>query len=173
MKLSSYQSSWIADTTKATRMSQWKSYIKFCDEFDRVPLPADLETILCYSVYLAESKSFNSIPNYLSAVWTLHKLNGVSQLDLSTFEITMTLRGIKRVLGHEVKQARPVTVAELCRIFSTLNLLSSSDIAFWSAIMLCFRGLLRKSNVCEEGLAILIRDVSFYHWGVLVEVRRT
>ena len=34
-------------------------------------------------------------------------------------------------------------------------------------------GLLRKSNVCEEGLAILIQDVSFYHWGVLVEVRRT
>ena len=145
----------MADSTKATRKSQWKCYF------------------LVFLAFLAESKSFNSIPNYLSAVWALHKVNGVKHQDPSTFEITMTLRGIRQVLGSPVSEARPVTVMELQHIFSTLNLLHSEDIAFWLAILLCFRGLLRKSNVCEEGLAILLCDVEILPWGVLVNVRRT
>ena len=62
-------------------------------------LPADLETILVYVALLAESKSYTSIPNYLSAVWVIRKINALSHLDPSTFEITITLRGIRRVIG--------------------------------------------------------------------------
>ena len=154
-------------------MSQWKTYLVFCSDHELDPLPAEMETILLYLAFLAESKSYNSIPNYLSAVWSLHKLHGYKHIDPSAFEITMTLRGIRRVIGSPVWEARPVTVYELRHIFSTLNLLSSEDIAFWLAILLCFRGLLRKSNVCELGLAILCSDVTFHSWGVLIHVRRS
>ena len=163
----------MADSTKATRSSQWKCYLNFCDQFDMVPLPATLETILMYLAYLAESKAYNSIVNYLSAVWTLHKLNNFPHIDPSTFEIVITLRGIKRVLGNTTKEARPISVKELRRIFSSLDLLDSEDVALWLACILCFRGLLRKSNVCEVGLAVLISDVEFHDWGVLINVRRT
>ena len=128
---------------------------------------------LDYLSFLAESKSFTSIPNYLSAVWTLHKVKGYIHLDPSSFEIVLTLQGIRRVLGSSVKEARPATGRELPRIFSSLNLLDSQDVAFWLAVLLCFRGLLRKSNVCEVGLAILLSDVEFCDWQVLVHVRRT
>ena len=77
----------------------------------------------------------------------------------------ITLRGIRRVLGSQVRQARPATVRELRIIYGTLNLLDSEELAFWLAILLCFRGLLRKSNVCEEGLAILLEDVLIKPWG--------
>ena len=94
-------------------------------------------------------------------------------MDPSSFEIMITLRGIRRVLSCPVRQARPVSVMELRRIFSTINLLDSQDVAFWLAILLCFRGLLRKSNVCEVGLAVLVRDLEFHWWGVLLSVRRS
>ena len=114
-----------------------------------------------------------SIINYLSAVWVLHKIYGYKHVDPKTFEIHMTLRGILRSLGDKVTQARPLSVHELLRIFNTLNLDSSEDLAFWCSILLCFRGLLRKSNVVEEGLALLVGDVEFYPWGVLVRIRRS
>ena len=49
----------------------------------------------------------------------------------------------------------------------------SQDVAFWLALVLCFRGLLRKSNVVEQGLALLLSDVEITAWGVIINLRRT
>ena len=168
-----YQSNWMADSTKTARTSQWRIYLRFCDEFDRQSLPASMETILLYLAYLAESRSYVTIINYLSAVWSLHKLSGVPHLDPSSFEIQMTLKGIKRTLGDERCQARPITVHELKLVFSTLDMSNSEDVAFWLALLICFRGLLRKSNVVEQDLALLYSDVDLTSWGLLIKLRRT
>ena len=154
-------------------MSQWRIYLTFCQEFDLVPLPASMETILLYLAYLAESRSYVTIINYLSAVWTLHKMNAVQHLDPSSFPIVATLRGIRRTLGDVKNQARPVSVKELKNIFSTLDMCNSEDVAFWLAVILCFSGLLCKSNVVEVGLAIRLQDIELTQWGVLVRVVRT
>ena len=163
----------MAASSQSTRKSQWKHYFRFCEEFSQVPLPASLETILLYLVYMAETFKYVTIINYLSALWLLHKLANVDHVDPKGFEIHITLRGIRHCLGDVQKQARPVSVQELLHIYSVLDFSKSEDLAFWCAIVLCFRGLLRKSNVVEEGLAILFRDVQFFEWGVLVTVRRT
>ena len=163
----------MADSTVSTRHSQWKRYFEFCDSYDRVPLPASLETILLYLAHLSSTLKYVSIVNYLSAVWILHRINGYSHLDSGNFEIVMTLRGIRRTIGDVSNQARPISVKELIVIFTSLDLSSSEDVAFWCAILLCFRGLLRKSNVLEPDLAILVSDYYSFHWGCLVRVRRT
>ena len=49
----------------------------------------------------------------------------------------------------------------------------SEDVAFWLALILCFRGLLRKSNVVEVGLALCLQDVQWHTWGVSLSIRRT
>ena len=136
-------------------------------------LPASMDTILLYLVYLAQTRSYITIINYLSAVWSLHKLNGLPYLDPSSFEIQMTLKGIKRSLGDARTQARPITVYDLKRIFASLDFTSSEDVAFWLALLLGFRGLLRKSNIVEDGMALLLSDVVLESWGVLVKLRRT
>ena len=138
-----------------------------------MPLSAILETILLHLVYMAETFKYVTIINYLPAVWLLHKLAGVDHMDPKPFEIHITLRGIRRYLGDVQKQARPVSLLELLSIYSCLDFSKSEDLAFWCAIVLCFRGLLRKSNVVEEGLAILVGDVIFFEWGALVSVGRT
>ena len=171
--LHQYQSGWLADSSKSTRMSQWKIYLGFCKEFDRVPLPATTETILLYIAYLAETRCYVTIVNYLSAVWSLHKLNGIPHVDPSSFPITMTLRGVCRTLGDSRRQATPITVYDLRLIFTTLDLLSSEDVAYWFACVLCFHGLLRKSNMVEKGLAVLLSDCELHHWGLLVKINRS
>ena len=70
----------------------------------------------------------------------------------------MMLRGISRTLGETVKQARPISVKELAIIFTSLDLTCTEDLAYWCAFLLCFRGLLRKSNVVEEALAVQVSD---------------
>ena len=89
---------WLADSTKSTRNSQWKHYLQFCDDYERVPLPASLDTILLYLSHMSLSFKYVSIINYLSSVWTLHKLNGFLHIDKGTFELHVTLRGIRRTL---------------------------------------------------------------------------
>ena len=154
-------------------MSQWKIYLSFCDDYQLEPLPGSMDTILLYLAFLAESRSYVTIIKYLTAVWSLHKLNNLPHLDPSSFPIQMTLRGIRRTLGDCTHQATALTVKDLQMIFTHLDLLASEDVAFWLAIIFCFRGLLRKSNVVEQGLAVLLSDVTLTPWGLLLHVRRT
>ena len=168
-----YQDNWMADSSKSTRRSQWKHYFSFCEEYNQNALPASLDTILLYLAYMASSFKYVSIINYLSAVWVLHKMSGFKHIDSNSFEIYVTLRGIRRTIGDVSKQARPLSVHELLLIYSNLDLRLSEDLALWCAIIMCFRGLFRKSNIVEEGIAVLAQDVSIYDWGVLIRLRRT
>ena len=163
----------MAESTLATRRSQWRKFVQFCVVYDRIALPASLETILLYLAFLAEKFKYVSIINYLSAVWVFHKVNGYEHVDPKSFPIVITLRGIRRTLGDVSIQARPVSVTELKMIFSVLDMSVDEDLALWVAILLCFRGSLRKSNVVEEGLAVEVNDVVVFPWGLLLSVRRT
>ena len=78
-----YQSAWMADSTAVTRKSQWKCYFRFCSEYELEPLPASLDTVLLYIVFLADRLKYVSIINYLSALWVLHRINGIPHGSLS------------------------------------------------------------------------------------------
>ena len=80
----------------------------------------------------------------------------------------MTLKGVRRVLGDTQVQERPVVVSELLSIFHSLDMSVSEDLAYWVAILLGFRGLLRKSNLVEEDMAVRVRDVHFHDWGLSI-----
>ena len=94
-------------------------------------------------------------------------------MDQDNFEIMVTMRGVKRTLGDVTDQARPATLSDLMAIFSALDMGVMEDLAFWVALLLGFRGLLRKSNILEVDLAVKRSDVRWESWGVGVVVRRT
>ena len=111
----------MADSTYRTRASQWEHYLNFCADYDQEPLPGSLDTILLYITFMSMSFKYVSIINYLSAVWVFHKLNHYDHVNPSCFKLKMTLKGIKRSIGDEQIQARPITVPELSRIYSLLD----------------------------------------------------
>ena len=47
-------------------------------------------------------------------------------------------------------------------IYQSLDLYKSVDVAYWVALLLGFRGLLRKSNIVEEEMAVSVNDVLFH-----------
>ena len=127
--LCAYQKNWLADSSWSTRQSQWRHYFKFCDTYNQVPLPASLDTVLLYLAHMADSFKYVSIVNYLSVLWVLHKVISHQHVDPKSFEIHVTLKGIRRTLGDTVHQARPISIQELCKIYSALNMSDSSDLA--------------------------------------------
>ena len=154
----------------STHQTKWRHYFKFCDSLELEPLLARLYAVLLYVTYMASSFKFSSIQNYLSALWILHKIAGYSQIEPQSFELQITLRGS---LGNTVTQARPVLVAELLEIHYFLNFTSLEDLAFWLVLIICFRGRLRKSNLVEVCLCLLVEDVFYFDRGVLFCLHHT
>ena len=103
----------------------------------------------------------SSIQNYLSALWAHHRL-----LDLpshsSDFKLLRTLRGIRRLGRPGRGSCIPLSIDNLFSMHLELNTLLPLDLAFWSAITLAFRGLLRKSHYTYSRHTLRWRDVSIY-----------
>lgn len=128
-------------------------------------MPAS-ECVAClYVTHLSEFFTYNSVVNYLSALWALHKILGYPYPDPSGFLISSTLRGAKFELGCSSNQAAPMTVDLMRRIFLLLNMSQVHDLVFWLMLIAGFRGLLWKSNLCEPGFRICVKDVEFCRGG--------
>lgn len=163
----------MAPSTSRTRLSQWKNYFDFCQSYGFSPLPAT-ECVAClYITHLSQSCKYNTVVNYLSGLWALHKVYGYTYPDPSSFLIKSTLKGAKHELGGAVTQAPPMTLNMMRRIFLRLNMSVLDDLVYWLMLLAGFRGLLRKSNLCEPNYAVCVQDVEFFDWGVVLSVRKS
>lgn len=167
------QSRWMAPSTSRTRLSQWKKYFEFCSLYEFVLMPVSERVACLYITHLSEFFTCNSVVNYLSALWALHNVLGYSHPDPSSFLISSTLRGAKFELGCATSQAAPMTITMMRRIFLLLNMSILDDVVFWVMLVAGFRGLLRKSNLCEPGFRVCVKDVEFCRWGVKVVIRKS
>ena len=166
-----------SSNTLATRNSQWKKYFAFCDGISHPPLPASVQTISRFLVYLGRSCKYSTVNNYLSAVVGLHKFYGYSADFRDSFLIKMVLKGLQSTLGTGVTQMLLLTVSQFQDMFRcAVN--SDMDRSIWAALMLSFRTLLRKSNIIPDTASnsrhVLCRkDLEFCTWGLMVHVRST
>ena len=102
-----------------------------------------------------------SVSNYLSALWSHHRLLGLPAHQ-DDFRLKQTLRGIKR-LGRPGRDPRhPLSLEDLHAMYSVINTYLPSDLVFWSALALAFRALLRKSHYTPSTHMLYWRDVSLY-----------
>ena len=163
--------------TLSTRNSQWKKYLKFCSDIDQIPLPADIQTIVRFLVFLARGCKYSTINNYLSAVIALHKFYGYDVIFRDSFLVKLVMRGLKSQLGDQKCQMQPLSVSQMRAIHhSTVR--SSLDETLWGVLMLSFRSLLRKSNIVPESTGsmrhvVRRKDVVFSPQGVTIFVRST
>ena len=142
------------------------------------PVPATSTTICRYAAYLAKTLKLSSVKQYLNIVRLFHEEWNLPNPLVKNFNLTCTLRGIRRHLGDNVVQKKPITPDLLHKILSQLNMNSSLDAAVWAACLAMFYGLLRRSNVLiTEGQQfspsrnLRRRDVLFFPWGVMLHIR--
>lgn len=163
----------MAESSWRTRRTQWKHYYQFCEGLQVYPLPCSSHNLCLYIAFMARRFKYVSILNYVSAVRTLHKVYGVPPPPPDDFLVRSTLMGTRRLLGDTCFSSDPLLPKQLYRMYPLLNMTKTEDLVLWTAIVLSFRGLLRKSNVCMGQNALLRSDVSFFSWGVVLHLRRT
>lgn len=139
-------SAWSTNTL-ATRNSQWKKFILFCTDRNLKPLPAELTTVVRFLAYL-EFLGFKyvTINNYMSSMIVLHRFYGVECNFRDSYLIRTTLAGLKNRIGCQSTPKLPLSLEQLHTIYLHYRRSALND-ACWLAILLCFRTLLRKSNV--------------------------
>ena len=112
----------------------------------------------------------SSVANYLSALWVSARSQGFPSHALD-HRLHQTLRGIKR-LGHSTRKDRhPLSRQEMASIFMEINTLLPWDLAFWAAVTLAFRALLRKSHYTYSRHTLRWGDVSLYPDHIVIRVR--
>lgn len=138
-------------------------------------LPAETLTVARFLTFMARTSKFSTVNNYLSAVVVLHKYHGFEANFRDTFYIKLAIKGLKRILGDEPCKSRSLQPEHLLACYREMDKTSDFVQSCWAAIILCFRSLLRKSNVLPSSSVVdrhvLRRSVvQWYSWGMMLHV---
>lgn len=132
--------------------SQALIYSRFCEFYGFQRFPATAWQLVRYARYIANTvSSYETVLNYLSGVRKLHQLGGYDVPGADEPNIKHLLRAIKQELAHPLKQAEPMTVDMLKRIYNCVNLKDEFDIVCYTALLVGFYLFLRKSNLVPDG----------------------
>ncbi|KAL9972505.1 hypothetical protein ACROYT_G018824 [Oculina patagonica] len=161
--------------------SQWKSYLSFCSTFGLLPLPASPQTISSYAVFLAcFTSSYQTILNKLNGVRLFHLLQNTPCTALDSFEVSLTKKELKRVLGLATHQKSPITPALLLQFKSHLDLTTPADAAIWCLFTVAFFSFLRKSNLTVSSPSsfdptrhLCRDDIKFTSHGAVLRIKWT
>lgn len=165
-----------APATMRTRLSQARRYLQFCTETASDPLPATVDTVCRYVVYLSENLAYSSIVCYLDGLRWLHVYFGL-QPCLDATKVRLTLRGVKRQLGCGVHQKLPITPDILRKLCHVLDFSQVRDKCLWAMFLVAFFSFFRKSNLVPPSRStfdptrhLQRKDFCFYDWGLVIRV---
>lgn len=161
-----------AESTKACYKTHRKKYLAFCKDLGLCPAPASTSTICRYVAYLGRSYAFTTIQQYINIIRIIHLDLGLDNPLHNNWILHSLLKGLKRGKGAEQSAKLPINPEDLKRIHGALNLTVAEDCVFWAAILTCFFGLLRVSNVSScKGPSL--RDISVTGKGIIMTIRKS
>jgi hypothetical protein len=133
----------------ANMVSAIRQWLYFTVFFSLQILPATTDSLVCFCEFMARSVSFQHVKHCLQAVQFLHQALNVS-FPCDSFQLDMTLQGLKRRLARVAFQVLPISPPILRAIFSHLDMEKPQDLALWCSFLISFYGLLRKKSVVPK-----------------------
>ena len=130
----------------ANMVSAIRQWLFFTMFFSLKILPATTDSLICFCEFMARSVSFQHIKHCVHAVQFLHQSLNVD-FPCDSFQLDMTLQGLKRRLARVAFQVLPITPTILRAMYSFLDMGKNQDLALWCAFLISFYGLLRKKSV--------------------------
>ena len=107
-----------------------------------------------------------------------HLFQGTPCTALDSFEVTLTKKGLKRLLGLATQQKSPITPALLLQFKSQLDLTTPADAAIWCLFTVAFFSFLRKSNLTTSSPAsfdptrhLCCDDLKFTPHGAVLRIK--
>lgn len=166
--------------TRKNLRSQLNNYYEFCDRFGLQEVPADVNQMNRFAVYLFVNKKLkpSTINNNLAAVRTLHGLMNVTMPAEATFLHQAVLRGLKARHSQPVRRATPMDPDVFRLVKPVVNFKDPLELVAWVAVLMGFHLLLRASNItaktrlCFDPKENLTRkDFRMHHGVMLVHIR--
>jgi hypothetical protein len=149
--------------------------------FQRIPVAP--ENVALFIAYLANKNTKNAkkpyeyttVVNYVASLASLHTANGLEPPDLAHHSIRAALAGLKRNRFELPHRKKGIKINHLLAIHESLGAVSAEkrDL-FWSACLLLFFSMLRRSNVFADNqndFALRRRDVRFSDSGLTLTVK--
>ena len=123
-------------------------------------------------------KSPQTVQNYISGVRVLHLLSDQPLDAFVSPDLKLTLKGVLRIKLHQPCQAQPVTLDMLLAMEEFVDKSSPTEVVLWTAILIAFFCLLRKSNYVvdtekdfDSRKQLCRRDVSVGQDCLLVDIK--
>ena len=103
----------------------------------------------------------------------LHLESGFSNPLADNWFLKTLLKGIDRDKGREVNRKLAVTPEILRKILNVVNLKDSRQLTFWTACLVGFYGMLRKSSLfpSQSSLGMTLQDCNLHSWGISINTR--
>lgn len=136
---------------KKTRQPQWIRFLKFCEKFDRRPLPASTETICLYISYLSRKHEFSTVSNYVSRLAPFHHFSEYDGPGSIHFSIRQALASLQRISIKLLHERSPVSPKDLYVIYRNLRASSKKyRKTVWASCLVAFYSLLRSATYVIE-----------------------
>ncbi|XP_077986280.1 integrase/recombinase xerD homolog [Glandiceps talaboti] len=143
----------LAEGTRRNLTSQLKGYFLFCQYFGLLPVPASVQTVCRFLQFLTRSvTSLGTLYNYLHAIRSLHRIQGLQPVAGDHFFVKLMLKGLSRHSLQPTSQKLPITPSMLLQFYKLLDMASPKDVTLWAAILLGFFSFFRKSNLVPKSI---------------------
>ena len=109
-------------------------------------LPAQVDPLVCFLELMSRSCGYQHLKHVLHSVKFVHQALDTPFPD-NSFQVDMTMQGLKRRLARVPFQVLPITPKVLRDIYKHLDMRKPEDLALWCAYLVSFYALLRKKNV--------------------------
>ena len=153
-----------APSTRRTRQSQLKKYYGFCELIQLEPFPVKPSNVCRFLVHISETVCYTTLNNYVSALNALSRLRA-DFVDLRLdYNITLVLRGLRRIKGDATEPMDPLLPEDLSNIQGQVVMSNLEERIIWIIIVTAFRTLLRKSHLVldrDDTHLLRLRDLSF------------
>ena len=131
-------------------VSAVRQFLYFTGYFWLKPIPADQKTITLFLEFMARSAGYGHIKHLLSSVRYVHEALDYPVDVFTSFQVTITMAGLKRRLANVPFQVLPITPDILRNMYKFINTDLKSDVALWCSFLVAFYGLLRKASTVPE-----------------------
>ena len=114
---------------------------------------------------------YTSIVNYYQAVIFSHNVKGLPVAGWSDKLLSQTCKGIKNSNPYVDEAKDPIRPEHLDIMYRKVNMASVYILTIWAMILFLFKTLLRVSHVVSSPHTLLVKDIVFKSWGMIVYVK--
>lgn len=154
----------ISKSTIRAYKSDWKQFVKWCDQHNFLSLPAESKTVALYCADRSKKSKTSTITRFLSVIAQYHKMNNFEN-PCGQQTVKIVLSGIRKTNGTRRTKAEPITWSILKKM---LDKCSSSVLGRRDAAILSigWAGAFRRSEL----IGLTNEDLSWVDEGLLISI---